>query len=367
LTDRRRTILVIDLLGGLGDLLLVLPAIHALAEAHQVPVHVLTHAPGAELLAADPTVASVVAAVRHQEAEAVGEALRRLRPDLVVSTTRHSGIPDLVAATGCRAVTDLWRRPPPDERVDERYLRILAEEGVIRRDAPYDPDVRLTLAERVSGASAVREAVGGDDRAPVVLLPNAGMAVKQWPTERWVALADSVTALGIPVLTCAEAPTPCLPGVAALPATSLRGLAARFATVGRLGGVVVGADTGPLRLAVAARARAVALFGPTVHERYGLDQERSVNLQGLPGCPHRDPLAITEQPCWWTAECPLSTEGPACMADLDVDVVRRGVLAMLRRPEDYPAPPMGADHDEARATRRGPVLVGEDSRKDQWT
>ena len=82
------------------------------------------------------------------------------------------------------------------------------------------------------------------------------------------------------------------------------------------GGTVLGPDTGPVRLAAAVGARTVALFGPTLAVRYGLEQ--GTNLQGLPGCAHRRPTAITEQVCWWDAHCPLSDSGPACLADLDV-------------------------------------------------
>ena len=61
-----------------------------------------------------------------------------------------------------------------------------------------------------------------------------------------------------------------------------------FAAVGEAGGVVVGPDTGPVRLAAAVGARTVALFGPTAAARYGL--EEGTNLQGLPGvpAPHAD-------------------------------------------------------------------------------
>jgi hypothetical protein len=53
-----------------------------------------------------------------------------------------------------------------------------------------------------------------------------------------------------------------------------------------------------------------------------------VDLQGLPGCPHRRPTAITEQVCWSEARCPLSADGPACMAAIDP----AAVLAALRAP-----------------------------------
>ncbi len=307
-------ILVVDLLGGLGDLIMVLPSVHALAEHHPgAEVTVLTHAPGAVLLARDPAVASVRTAEKHGERAAVEDALAALRPDLAVTTTRFDGIGDLLdddaARRGTRAVTNLWRQPPPDELVGERYQRILAAEGVI---APGERPPRVVLGadERAAGRAAL-----GAVRRPVVLVPDAGMAVKRWPARRWAALA---AALDGPVLSVGT-----VEGATPLPPADLRGLAATFAAVGERGGVVVGPDTGPVRLAAAVGARTVALFGPTLAARYGL--EEGTNLQGLPECPHRRPTAITEQVCWWDAACPLAAE-PACLLDLPVDRVRRAVV-----------------------------------------
>lgn len=80
-----------------------------------------------------------------------------------------------------------------------------------------------------------------------------------------------------------------------------------------------------MRMAAAVGARTVGIFGPTLAARYGLGP-RSVDRQGLPGCPQRRPTAITEQVCWWDGRCPLSAAGPACMADVPartvVDLVR---------------------------------------------
>ena len=308
-------ILVVDLLGGLGDLIMVLPAVHALAEHHPgAEVTVLTHAPGAVLLARDPAVAAVRTAEKHDERAAVAGALAEIRPDLAVTTTRFDGIGDLVdadaARRGTRAVTNLWRRPPADELVGQRYLAILAAEGVVAPGA-RSPRVVLGDDERATG----RADVAGYGPRPTVLVPDVGMAVKRWPSPRWAELAAR-----LPGPVCSVGP---VAGAIELPPTDLRRLAARFAAVGERGGVVVGPDTGPVRLAAAVGTRTVALFGPTLASRYGL--EEGENLQGLPGCPHREPTAITEQVCWWDAACPLSASGPACMEDLPVERVAAAV------------------------------------------
>jgi ADP-heptose:LPS heptosyltransferase len=162
---------------------------------------------------------------------------------------------------------------------------------------------------------------------PVLLLPGAGMPVKRWPRERWQQLVDDLREQGRSVLTVPDGAE--LRGVRVLPAQDLRGLAAVAAVLAELGGVGVGGDTGPVRLATAAGLPAVGLYGPTLGIRYGLSDPASRSLQGLPECPVRRPTAITEQECWWSARCPLTADhAPACMADLSVERVRdalRGV------------------------------------------
>ena len=315
-SDAVRDVLVVDLLGGIGDLVMLLPSIHALARRHpDAAVRVLTHAPGSALLAADPAVAEVRTAQKGHERAAVVTELERRRFDLVVSTTRYDDIPAEIERRVPRSVTNLWRRPPPYELVSRRYLRILAAENLV--DGCYAPPrIHLTTAERAEGLRRLAELTPGGG-ASVVVVPDAGMAVKVWPRG-----SEFVAELGrrnAPVLVLGQD----------VPPVDLRGLAAFFAAVGQRGGVVVGPDTGPVRMAAAVGAQTVGLFGPTVAARYGLDPP-SVDLQGLPGCPHRRPTAITEQVCWWHAACPLAEDGPACMADIAPWRVVDAVLARLR-------------------------------------
>jgi hypothetical protein len=304
-------LLFVELLGGFGDLLLALPAVHALAlSGHQV--HVLTFDPGGELLAGDPLVASYRTTADHSEGApraAVEAALAERRYARAVTTTTYDGIGDLLAARVPETVTDLWRRPPPDELVDRRFLRLLAAEGWIRPDLAGLPP-RLDVAPAPGPVP------------DVLLLPDAGMPVKRWP--HWAALVARLRAAGLDVAALpGPDPRPAQDtGARLLPPVRLRGLAALAAAVGRAGGVVVGADTGPVRLAAAAGARTVGLFGPTLAARYGQRPEQGhMGLQGLPGCDVRLPTAITEQACWWSGTCPLTGGDPACMADIGVEAV----------------------------------------------
>ena len=343
MSDLRR-ILVVELLGGLGDVLLVLPAVHALARSHPgAALTVLTFTPGDVLLAHDPLVSRVVGTGDHADGaprravEAELDASERAgRPyDLVVTTTTYDGIADLCAARSPRAVTNLWRRPPADEHVDRRFLRLLVADGLVDPAHADEPlVVTLTEAELV----AARDRLGGleGSSAPVVLVPGSGMRVKEWPVERWVELAARAAAQGRLVLTAGVAGSRPVPGTSLLPPGGLRELAANLAVVGEQGGVVVGGDTGPVRLATAVGAYAVGLFGPTVVGRYGLDPRSGTSLQGLPGCEVRRPLAITEQECWWSARCPLTGGDPACLADLSVDRVAAAVLGTRVRPQASP-------------------------------
>ncbi|MCW2778412.1 MAG: putative glycosyl transferase [Frankiales bacterium] len=296
-------LLFVELLGGFGDLLLALPAVHALSLAgHRV--HVLTFDPGGELLDGDPLVASWSTTSDHSDGaprRAVERALAARHYDRAVTTTTYDGIGDLLRAAVPDTVTDLWRRPPADELVDRRFLRLLAADGWVRPEHAALPPRVLARPDR--------------DAPEVLLLPDAGMAVKRW--SGWPELVARLDGLDVAALAGPSGTAAEDTGARVLPARSLRELASLAAGVAERGGVVVGADTGPVRLAAAAGARTVGLFGPTLAARYGQRPEQGhVGLQGLPGCAVRQPTAITEQECWWSGACPLTGGPPACTDDL---------------------------------------------------
>ncbi|MDP8952744.1 MAG: glycosyltransferase family 9 protein [Actinomycetota bacterium] len=341
---RAREILFVELLGGLGDTLIALGAIQALARSHpEAHLTVLTFPPGGELLKGDPLVQEVIHAPRPDPAhprrarEAVEELLAQRNWDLVVSDTSYDGIDALISFSSVpRVVTNLWRSPPPDERVGERFLRLLLAEGVIEPEAISPPRLRLAPEERSVAAEKL-----ADIRRPLALLvPDAGMEVKRWPEERWGVLGRALydrygADVAVPIGSDPEQAT----RVARLaegqvwPRGTLRELAAALSCAD----LAVGADTGPVRIAAALGVPTVTLFGPSWRGRYGQPPPH-VDLQGHPGCPQRLVSDFTQQPCWYHGTCTL--EGYAwrsCLEDISTEDVLATVAPFLGDPSD-PAP-----------------------------
>ena len=195
-TARVREILFVELLGGLGDVLIALSAIQALARSHpEARLTVLTFPPGGELLKHDPLIHEVVHVPRpdptrpRRAREAVEEMLAQRRWDLVVSDTSYDGTDALISSSGVlRTVTNLWRSPPPDERVGERFLRLLLAEGLIEPGAVAPPRLHLAPEER----SVATEKLADARRPLAFLIPDAGMEVKRWPEESWGSLGRAL-------------------------------------------------------------------------------------------------------------------------------------------------------------------------------
>ena len=326
ITARVREILFVELLGGLGDVLISLAAIQALARSHpDARITVLTFPPGGELLEGDPLIQEVVHVPRpepthpYRAREAVEGLLAQRRWDLVVSDTSYDGIDALISSSGTpRTVTNLWRSPPPDERVGERFLRLLLDENLIEPGAVSPPRLHLAPEECSVAAEKLAEAQG----LLAFLIPDAGMEVKRWPEESWGALGRTLRDRYAAEVVVPVGSDPEQAGrVAALagggrvwPRGTLRELAAALSCAD----LVVGADTGPVRIAAALCVPTVTLFGPSWYGRYGQPPPH-VNLQGHPGCPQRIVSDFTQQPCWYHGACTLEEHSwGSCLEDISV-------------------------------------------------
>ena len=325
-----RKILFVELLGGLGDVLISLGAIQALARSYPgARLTVLTFPPGGELLKRDELIHEVVHAEPGHARESVQEQLARESWDLVVSDTSYDGIDSLIRGSGVpRAATNLWRSPPPGDRVGERFLDLLLSDGLISEDSIAPPRLRLAPEERARAARGL----AGLEHPLVFLLSDAGMEVKRWPEESWGRLGSALRerlGAGIVVPVGSDegqaGRVAALAGGKVLPRGTLRELAGALSHAD----LAVGADTGPARVAAALGVPTVTLFGPSWHGRYGQPPPHA-NLQGLPGCPQRDVSDFTQQPCWYAGACTLE-EKPwrTCLEDIPVQDVLSTTLALL--------------------------------------
>jgi len=339
-------ILFVELLGGIGDLILALPAIEAVARSWPgAALDVMTFAPGGELLIGDPRVRTVFFAHRApapRNAEVLRADLAALlntrRYDLVVSDTRHSGIPEIIEQSGVsRVVTRLWDAARPDERIAHLFLRRLREEGIVDVTLP-DPPARLfpTADERC----IARELWNRLHLVPgrtVVFNPHAGVAVKRWPEGNFAALGRALAHRGHSIAVLAGEDPPlawriarAIPEARFVPRLSLRVTAAWLADAS----LVVSADSGLAHLAGAVGVPVLAIYGPTWAGRYGVAPP-SANLQTPFPCPERNPMDFTVQRCWWNGRC-IFTDKLTCCEDVTPAEALAAAERLLERDDGWP-------------------------------
>ncbi len=331
-----RKILFIELLGGIGDVLIALGAIQALSRSDPTAeVTVLTFLPGGELLQTDPLIHRVIYAEPGKAKQSVIELLTRETFDLIVSDTNYDDI-DVETRNfaslqhgASRVVTNLWRQPPPDERVGDRFIKILLAEGLVSPDAIKSAQLHLTPHE----LNKAQELFNPLRHPLVFLCPDAGMAIKRWPEVNFITLGQILqqrwnATIIIPVGSSYNQSASIVEGIGGqaqiLPRGKLRDLAAALDCAD----LVVAADTGPARIAAALNVPTITLFGPSWHGRYGQPPPH-VNLQGYPECPERHISNFTVQKCWYSGICPLDKGWQSCMEGISVEEVLAVVEGLL--------------------------------------
>lgn len=325
-------ILFVELLGGIGDLVLALPAIQAIGRSHPTAdLTVLTFAPGEALLQANPWVHQVIVAQPGAARRSLEHLLNQAAFDLIISDTNYDGIADLITATAAATVTNLWRSPPATERVSDRFLHLLLAEGVITPTAiaPQEPLIHLQPSER----AIAQQQLGAAFRPLVFLIPDAGMPVKRWLVDHWIAVGQALqqefgATIVVPVGADQSQVTHIVTTIGGTARIwelgSLRSLTAAIAQAD----LVIAPDTGLAHIAAAQQIPTITLFGASWHERYG-HAAPHINLQGYPDCPDRNPQNFTEQTCWDNA-CPVD-RWHSCLADISPAAVLQAANSLLQR------------------------------------
>jgi ADP-heptose:LPS heptosyltransferase len=275
-----------------GDLCLTLPVLdHLRRHAPHAEIDYLTEAACAPLLAGDPRLARVRTAERGASpagAAALLGGLARGGYDLVLDLFCNPRTALWTAATGARVRVGYagkgWRSavynrfPEHEGKSAVRFhLASIAALGWAT-DAGAVPDLRLGPGEVAAARAAL--ARGGvaapADARLVALHPGARWPTRQWPAERYAAVARRVAERGTGdwALVCygpGEEPLARRivelaghPRCAPVGGLGLRELAALLAACAAF----VGPDSGPLHVAVAAGTPAVGIFGRNEPERF---------------------------------------------------------------------------------------------------
>ena len=197
---------------------------------------------------------------------------------------KHAGIPIRVGAD-LPVVRDFLTHPVALTRPHvvehnvallDATARALGGEPLARPPtAVTDPLIWKTDADATAGANDLLAELGVAERF-ITIHPGAGAVVKRWPAARWAAVASRLsTATNTPVVFTGSADeAPLIAGIQSAmttPSVSLAGQTpiALLAEVYRRAAVVLGPDSGPLHLAVAAGAPTVRLYGPSDPARFG--------------------------------------------------------------------------------------------------
>lgn len=330
--------------GGLGDAILVLPALDALRAAYSRAEVTLLGGPWHELFGAgrapvDATEAlPVVPAVHdwppslvvdHSAIDGFVDRMRARRFDLAVQLHHGSdGANRFLLRLGARTTVGL--RQPGATGLDRDVASVLFHHDVLRAleavAACGAPPVGIAprLIPTASDRAIARAALGdGHHRAPIVLHPGGSDPRKRWPAACFARLADALAEQGhrcVVVGTEADVVGAVVAGSSAAEVASPLDLGALAAALARAP-LVVGNDSGVRHLAEAVGAPTVGIYFAT----------NALNTAPLGRARHRVLLS------WQTscARCGTSIIGDGCahrgswITDVGVDEVLDACTQLL--------------------------------------
>jgi ADP-heptose:LPS heptosyltransferase len=302
---RRKDLVAVLRLGGVGDLACVLASIPGLRKRHPNSWLVLITPPACWQIAASSGLADVTAdrdGFLHRLAERAYSAGCYYRPLL----------PD--------------ERSPPEPRtlhLADEFARALGVTADLSRVGLRTPDrVRQRLTRRL------RE-VNPDRRPMIVLHPGPTWPVREWPTERWHELAHLVSrntsAVTVKIGTDTDSMGRLRPLAAFPDVVDWTNQLDVTETVALLeqADALVGIDSGPLHIAGILGLPAVALFGPTFSHLTLHPRSRATVITGdvdCLGCHH-----APDGQLHWRTGCPHNIACMNAISAEDVFTALRGL------------------------------------------
>ena len=168
----------------------------------------------------------------------------------------------LAEAAGRGAVTFHRFRPEADRHVAAAYLSEIGIEA-------ETPQVALDfLPHDLESATRAISGIAEPGKF-IALFPGSGSAAKNWPVEKFIALADRLREEAGAVFILGPAESPIVPILRERRYSMLEDLPlGTVAAVARMAAAFIGVDSGVSHLASAAGTPGVVLFGPTDPDRW---------------------------------------------------------------------------------------------------
>lgn len=339
-------------LSSLGDVVLTLPVVHALAAAHpEARISYWVKEEFRDAVRFDPAIAHVreldrdalriedlvSMSAEFEDCDLIVDLHRSLRTRILTARQKAP----LVFAPAARVVRERWvharwTRPAPAPHVTARYAAAVAPLGVVVTGSPRmtaGTEAEAWAREWIAAWRPATATLSPDDdpmwcerRAPIAMCPAAHHATKRWIEAHWLVLHERLTAAGHPLLYFSlDRERRSFPALSAFVEQDAR---ARWCTepLPRMAALMshcataVTCDTGLMHVAAARGLRVVAMFGSTVPELgFAPAGEGHAVL-----CRH-EPC----QPCTLhgRAECPKGHF--RCMNELAPTIVQAAVEQML--------------------------------------
>ena len=312
--------------GGLGDIILSLPAIALLRRRHAKaritiaanPDHLAPVAEGyADCII---SLSSVPLHQLHVPAFLFNPDMRFWKKfDLLVSWTGF-GNPDFICnlkRLNPDAIVASWHPGPREQRHASRLFIDSLGVAPLNAGAPpeIEPTIHLNSNARQDGFQWIH-ARGWKQEPLIALHPGAGSKLKRWPLERFIELARRLTRDQKNKLLLIEGPaeeglsnqiSAALPGIESIVAKAIPlNLLAAALECCRL---FIGNDSGLAHLAAAIEVPSIVLFGPTLPQHWA---------------PLGKHVSVLREPCGCTA-CSSGCGDHTCLLNISVDDVVRAI------------------------------------------
>jgi ADP-heptose:LPS heptosyltransferase len=317
--------------GGIGDAILLLPAIRALKEAlPQAAIDVLVEKRNGQGFSFSPHVRRIFL---YDRAPDLWTVLRR-RYDAVIDTEQWHRLSAVVARLirssrkvgyGTNGREKLFTHAIPyshESYETDSFFSLLAPLGTTPPAAIETPFIEVETAARKRAGELLGDVL---HRPFVVLFPGASIPERCWGAERFRAVVEALAKEGIESVIVggredAADAAKIVTGTSALNLVGRTSLTETAAVIDKCA-VLVSGDSGILHIGVGLGLPTVSLFGPGIVKKWAPRGDNHIVLNKNLPC----------SPCTRFGYTPKCPEGARCLREITVEEVTVAVMTLLHR------------------------------------